>query len=167
MTIWAALATVLISIVAMEIAAWAIHKYIMHSRFGWGWHQSHHQETEGPFEKNDLYAVCFSFIAAGLFISGSLWWIPLWFVALGLTIYGLLYAFVHDGLVHQRWPFFVRTRGGYMKRLVQAHRLHHAVHTRDGGVSFGFLWADDVRKLKAQLKAQGDAANGPKATAQR
>ncbi|WP_298912579.1 sterol desaturase family protein [uncultured Algimonas sp.] len=152
MSILSAVAIVLGSVVMMEVLAWAIHKYVMHGP-GWGWHESHHRETDGPFEKNDLYAVWFSVIAAGLFIAGSLWWQPLWFVALGLTIYGLLYAFVHDGLVHQRWPFFVHTRGRYMKRLVQAHRLHHAVNTREGAVSFGFLWADDVRKLKAQLKA--------------
>lgn len=152
MTMLAAIALVVISVVGMEILAWAIHKYVMHGP-GWGWHESHHSETAGPFEKNDLYAVVFSFIAAGLFIAGSLWWIPLWYVALGMTIYGLLYAFVHDGLVHQRWPFFIKTRGRYMRRLVQAHRLHHAVHTRDGAVSFGFLWAEDVRALKAKLKA--------------
>jgi beta-carotene 3-hydroxylase len=40
-----------------------------------------------------------------------------------------------------------------MKRLVQAHRLHHAAHTKDGCVSFGFIWAEDVRTLKAKLKA--------------
>ncbi|GLQ19074.1 sterol desaturase family protein [Algimonas porphyrae] len=153
MTLWAALTIVLLSIILMEIFAWAIHKYVMHG-IGWGWHESHHRETDGPFETNDLYAVCFSVIAAALFIAGSLWWDPAWFIALGLTIYGLLYAFVHDGLVHQRWPFFVKARGRYMKRLVQAHRLHHAVHTRDGAVSFGFLWAEDVRRLKARLKAQ-------------
>lgn len=152
MSVWSAIAITLVSVVGMEIFAWAIHKYVMHGA-GWGWHESHHKETEGPFETNDLYAVCFSIIAAGLFIAGSLWSETLWFIALGLTIYGLLYAFVHDGLVHQRWPFFVKTRGRYMKRLVQAHRLHHAVHTRDGAVSFGFLWAEDVRKLKAKLKA--------------
>lgn len=153
MTLWAALPIVLLSIILMEIFAWAVHKYVMHG-IGWGWHESHHRETDGPFETNDLYAVCFSVIAAALFIAGSLWWAPAWFIALGLTIYGLLYAFVHDGLVHQRWPFFVKARGRYMKRLVQAHRLHHAVHTRDGAVSFGFLWAEDVRRLKARLKAQ-------------
>ena len=152
MSIWAATLTVLVSIIGMEIFAWAIHKYVMHG-VGWGWHESHHTDTHGVFETNDLYAVVFSFIAAGLFIAGSIWWTPLWFVALGLTIYGLLYGFVHDGLVHQRWPFFVKVRGRYMKRLVQAHRLHHATHTRDGAVSFGFLWAEDVRKLKAKLKA--------------
>lgn len=145
-------AIVIASIIGMEIFAWAIHKYVMHGP-GWGWHESHHTETEGLFEKNDLYAVVFSFIAAGLFIVGSLWWSPAWWIAVGLTIYGLLYAFVHDGLVHQRMPFFVKTRGRYMKRLVQAHRLHHAAHTKDGCVSYGFLYAEDPRKLKATLKA--------------
>lgn len=151
MSVWLATLIVIISVVGMEVFAWAIHKYVMHG-IGWGWHESHHTDTHGLFETNDLYAVVFSVIAAGLFIAGSLWSTPLWFVALGMTIYGLLYGFVHDGLVHQRWPFFVKTRGRYMKRLVQAHRIHHAVHTRDGAVSFGFLWAEDVRKLKAKLK---------------
>lgn len=151
MSVWLATLIVLMSVVGMEVFAWAIHKYVMHG-IGWGWHESHHTDTHGLLETNDLYAVVFSFIAAGLFIAGSLWSTPLWFIALGMTIYGLLYGFVHDGLVHQRWPFFVKTRGRYMKRLVQAHRIHHAVHTRDGAVSFGFLWAEDVRKLKAKLK---------------
>ena len=143
---------VVVSVIGMEAFAWAIHKYVMHSKWGWGWHESHHVETEGHFETNDLYAVVFSFIAAGLFILGSWWW-PAYAIGIGLTVYGLLYAFVHDGLVHQRWPFFVKTRGKYMKRLVQAHRIHHATHGRDGAVSFGFLYAEDVRKLKARLKS--------------
>ena len=79
---------------------------------------------------------------------------PLWFAALGVTLYGVMYAVVHDGLVHQRWPWRFRPKRGYAKRLVQAHRLHHAVHGRDGAVSFGFLYAPDVRRLKAQLSGR-------------
>ena len=71
MTLIANISIVLISIIGMEIFAWAIHKYVMHGP-GWGWHESHHTETEGLFEKNDLYAVVFSFIAAGFFIIGSI-----------------------------------------------------------------------------------------------
>jgi len=139
-------------IIGMEVFAWFIHKYVMHGP-GWGWHESHHTETEGLFEKNDLYAVVFSFIAATLFIISSMGISWLWYVALGLTIYGILYGVVHDGLVHRRLPFPRKARGKYMKRLVQAHRLHHAAHTKDGCVSFGFIWAPDVRKLKAELKS--------------
>ena len=145
-------AIVLISVIVMEIFAWVIHKYVMHGP-GWGWHESHHTETEGLFEKNDLYAVVFSFIAAGFFIIGSMGVTWLWFVGLGLTIYGILYGIVHDGLVHRRLPFPRKARGRYLKRLVQAHRLHHAAHTKEGCVSFGFIWAEDVQKLKAELKA--------------
>lgn len=139
-------------IVGMELFAWVIHKYVMHGP-GWGWHESHHTETEGVFEKNDLYAVVFSFIAAAFFIIGSMGVSWLWYLGLGLTIYGILYGVVHDGLVHRRLPFPRKARGSYMKRLVQAHRLHHAAHTKHGCVSFGFIWAPDVRKLKAKLKS--------------
>lgn len=151
---------VLSAIIGMEVFAWAIHKYVMHG-IGWGWHKSHHTETEGYFEKNDLYAVVFSFIAAGFFIIGSMGYSWLWYVGLGLTIYGILYAIVHDGLVHRRLPFPRKARGEYMKRLVQAHRLHHATHAKSGCVSFGFLWAENIQKLKAQLKANMASSRHP------
>ena len=77
---------------------------------------------------------------------------PLYWVGIGMSVYGVLYFFVHDGLVHQRWPFRYVPRNGYLKRLVQAHRLHHAVDGRDGAVSFGFLYAPPVRRLKEQLR---------------
>lgn len=35
MSVWAAILTVLMSIVGMELFAWAIHKYVMHGP-GWG-----------------------------------------------------------------------------------------------------------------------------------
>ena len=141
----------LAAIIGMEVFAWVFHKYYMHGR-GWGWHESHHVHTDGPFEKNDLYGVCFSVIAAALFIAGSLWSPVLWYIALGFTIYGVLYGFVHDGLVHQRWPFRVNAKRGYLLRLVHAHRLHHHTTTKDGAVSFGFLYAEKPEVLKARLK---------------
>ena len=45
-------------------------------------------------------------------------------------------------------------RGGYAKRLVQAHWLHHACVGREGGVSFGFVFARDPAVLKRELAAQ-------------
>ena len=63
-----------------------------------------------------------------------------------------LYAILHDLLVHRRIPFKGQPRGGYLKRLVQAHRLHHAVRSRDGAVSFGFLYAPPIEKLVTQLR---------------
>ena len=49
-------------------------------------------------------------------------------------------------------------RKGYAKRLVQAHKLHHATIGKEGGVSFGFVVARDPAVLKRELKAQ--AARG-------
>ena len=70
-------------------------------------------------------------------------------------VYGILYFLVHDGMVHQRWPFRYVPRRGYLKRLVQAHRMHHAVDGRDGCVSFGFLYAPPVGELKRRLGRTG------------
>jgi len=144
---------VIAAIIGMEVFAWVFHKYYMHGP-GWVWHESHHVHTKGRFETNDLYGVCFSLIAAALFIAGSFWSPVLWYIALGFTIYGVLYGIVHDGLVHQRWPFRLQAKRGYLLRLVHAHRLHHHTTTKDGAVSFGFLYAQSPDVLKAQLKAK-------------
>ncbi len=92
------------------------------------------------FERNDLYAIIFALIVGALFVAGNWIW-PLTPIAIGATLYGLLYVIVHDGLVHQRWPFRRVPRQGYLRRLYQAHKLHHASEGREGAVSFGFLYA--------------------------
>ena len=156
----------LAAFVSMELFAWAVHRYVMHSRWGWGWHASHHEPDAAGLEKNDLFAVVFAAPAILLFVLGSApGWGAAWWAGAGVTAYGVMYAVVHDGLVHGRLPVRLVPRSGYAKRLVQAHRLHHATHGRDGAVSFGFLYAPDVRKLKARLRALG-AREGAAATPQ-
>ncbi|MBY0448589.1 MAG: sterol desaturase family protein [Hyphomonadaceae bacterium] len=141
---------VVLSTAAMEGVAWAVHRYVMHG-WGWGWHASHHAPRTGLFEKNDLFAVVFAALAVGLFTAGRYGWEPLWWIALGMTAYGVLYALAHDVLVHRRLPGVATPKRGYLLRLHQAHHLHHAVHTRQGAVSFGFLLAPDPRHLRARL----------------
>lgn len=147
-------ALVLGAVVAMEAAAALIHRHVMHG-WGWGWHASHHAPRRGWFEKNDLYAVVFASVAIVLIALGNAW--PrldaLRWIGAGMTLYGLLYFVVHDGLVHKRWPWRWVPRRGYLKRLYQAHRLHHALDVPGHGVSFGFLWAPPAGRLKAQLHA--------------
>ena len=156
------LAVVVATVAFMEWVAYAVHRHVMHGRSGWGWHASHHEEHDDLLEKNDLYAVVFAAIAIALFWIGSAAWLPLWWVGMGVSVYGLLYFIVHDGLVHQRWPFRHVPRRGYLQRLYQAHKLHHAVEGREGCVSFGFLYAPPVRELKRQLR-EGGARPGPAA----
>lgn len=147
----ATLSVIAIAFLSMEGFAWFAHKYVMHG-WGWAWHESHHRTHEGVFEKNDLFVVVFSAIVIALFAFGASYWPPMTGIATGITLYGVFYSVFHDGLVHQRWPFRWQPHRGYLKRLVQAHRLHHATKTRDGAVSFGFLWAPNVNTLKHQLK---------------
>ena len=149
---------VIATVAAMEWVAWASHKYVMHG-FGWGWHRDHHEPHDNLLEKNDLYALVGAAISIGFFAVGSplvmgadAWWPGTW-IGLGVLFYGVIYTLVHDGLVHQRY-FRWAPRRGYAKRLVQAHKLHHATIGKEGGVSFGFVFARDPAKLKAELKAQ-------------
>ncbi|WP_095011950.1 sterol desaturase family protein [Tsuneonella mangrovi] len=149
---------VLASTLAMEGVAWASHKYVMHG-FGWAWHRDHHEPHDGFFEKNDRFALVGAAMSISMFALGSplvmranAWWPGTW-IGLGILLYGIVYTLVHDGLVHQRWFRWVPKRG-YAKRLVQAHKLHHATIGKEGGVSFGFVFARDPAKLKAELAAQ-------------
>ena len=152
---------VLASALAMEFVAWSSHKYIMHG-WGWGWHRDHHEPHDNTFEKNDLYGVVGAIMSISMFAVGSplvlgadAWWPGTW-IGLGILVYGLIYTFIHDGLVHQRYFKWVPKKG-YAKRLVQAHKLHHATIGKEGGVSFGFVFARDPAVLKAELKAQREA----------
>jgi len=148
-------AIVLMTVAAMEFVAWAAHKYIMHG-WGWAWHRDHHEPHDNLLEKNDLFGIVGAAVAIALFTYGYFYSAPLWWVAMGITVYGMIYTFIHDGLVHQRFFRWVPKRG-YAKRLVQAHKLHHATIGKRGGVSFGFILARDPVALKKDLKAQREA----------
>lgn len=156
---WLAPALIVIAtVLAMEWVAWASHKYVMHG-FAWGWHRDHHEPHDNKLEKNDRFALVGAAISITFFALGSRLvmgegaWSPGTWIGLGVLVYGLIYTLVHDGLVHQRWFHHV-PRGGYAKRLVQAHNLHHATVSREGGVSFGFVFVRDPAALKAELRRQ-------------
>ncbi|MGL4630397.1 MAG: beta-carotene hydroxylase [Leadbetterella sp.] len=136
----------------MEWVAWFAHKYIMHG-FGWSWHKDHHNHHAGFFEKNDYYAVVFSILAAGSIIFGDLyeqyWYIK--YIGIGVTTYGIAYFIFHDLIVHRRLKIKFIAKSSYMKRIMNAHYVHHKVHTKEGAEAFGFLFAPtkyDIRKKK-------------------
>jgi beta-carotene 3-hydroxylase len=152
------LAIVIVTVFAMEWVAWGSHKYIMHGP-GWAWHRDHHEPHGKVLEKNDLFGAVGAVLSISMFALGSplimgaeAWWPGTW-IGLGILVYGIIYTLVHDGLVHQRWFRYV-PKGGYAKRMVQAHKLHHATESKGGGVSFGFVFARDPAMLTAELKHQ-------------
>ena len=145
----------LATIAAMEGVAYAAHRWVMHGP-GWFLHASHHRPRVGLWEANDLYAVIFAIPSIVLLYAGvqlGLWPGFTW-IGAGVAAYGAIYFGFHDVIVHRRVPHRYVPRSGYMKRIIQAHRLHHVVETRHGSVSFGFLWAPPAGKLKARLKAE-------------
>jgi len=143
---------------AMEGVAWAGHKYVMHG-FAWAWHRDHHEPHDRLLETNDRFALIGAALSIALFAAGSPLirgeraWEPGTWLGLGVLLYGVIYTLVHDGLVHQRWFRWVPRRG-YARRLVQAHKLHHATLGKQGGVSFGFVLARDPAQLRRELKRQ-------------
>jgi beta-carotene 3-hydroxylase len=146
------------TILAMEVFAYVTHRWVMHG-FGWFLHESHHRARTGFWELNDLYFVIFATPSIILLIGGTSGMMGNWatWVGAGIAGYGAIYLGFHDIIVHKRWKTRYIPKSDYMKRIIQAHRLHHVVETKDGTVSFGFLWAPKPEVLKAQLQARGMA----------
>ncbi|EQB32930.1 sterol desaturase family protein [Sphingobium ummariense] len=144
------------TVVAMEGFAYVMHRWVMHGP-GWFLHASHHRPRTGRWEANDLYFVIFALPSILLLLGGVQWGWGNWATAVGAGIaaYGAIYLGFHDIIVHRRVSHRYVARSRYMKRIVQAHRLHHAVETKHGTVSFGFLIAPPPAALKRAL-AQGD-----------
>lgn len=142
------LATVLV----MEGVAYAAHRWVMHGP-GWFLHASHHRPRTGSWELNDLYALIFAIPSFVLLLGGVQlgWWPGCTWIGAGIAAYGAIYFGFHDVVVHRRLAHRYVPRSRYMKRIVQAHRLHHVVETREGTVSFGFLWAPPPEALKSEL----------------
>ncbi|KPF78569.1 beta-carotene hydroxylase [alpha proteobacterium AAP81b] len=154
-TWWQGIGIALIVVAIMEVVAILSHKYVMHG-FLWSLHKSHHEPRTGLFEKNDWFGVVGAIPSIILLLIGTHYGLHMiTAIGAGITMYGAIYFFLHDFLVHRRVKHRWNPQWGYLKRVVQAHRLHHVVETKHGTVSFGFIWAPPIRKLKAQLEADG------------
>jgi len=129
------------SVCAMEFVAWFAHKYLMHGLL-WSWHEDHHKphEKDGFFEKNDRFFLVFAIPSALSYIIGSstshTW---LFFVGVGISIYGLIYFLIHDVYIHRRFRWFKQLDNRYSRAILRAHGAHHAKQTKEDCESFGLL----------------------------
>jgi len=132
---------VFVVFVLMEGATWLIHKYIMHG-FLWFLHKDHHDHsTEGPLERNDLFFVIFATPSIALLYFGVKQdFSSLFFIGLGITMYGMSYFFVHDIFIHQRAKLLSDTKNPYLLSIRRAHKQHHKHLGKEEGECFGFLW---------------------------
>lgn len=125
----------LLTVLAMETVAAAIHRFVGHGP-GWALHQDHHDPGPGRLERNDAIPLVMALAAMvafrlGLTVPAYAW---LASVALGVTLYGLAYALVHDVYIHRRLPILPR-RLRWLEPLRRAHLDHH----RHGGAPYGVL----------------------------
>lgn len=125
----------------MECVTWLTHKYVMHG-FMWYFHEDHHQpKYANVFERNDVFFVIFAVPSIILFYLGaSEGFNYLFFIGLGITIYGFCYFMIHDVLIHQRFKWFKNTKNKYLIGLRKAHKVHHKHLGKEDGECFGMLF---------------------------
>ncbi len=132
---------VLVAFIGMEGVAWLTHKYVMHGLL-WIWHKDHHKkETEGFLEHNDFFFLIFALPGiAGLFLGMKNDYNFLFWIGLGITLYGICYFLVHDIFIHQRFKIFRKADSNYFKAIRRAHKIHHKHLDKEQGECFGMLW---------------------------
>jgi beta-carotene 3-hydroxylase len=131
----------LISFLGMEAVTWLTHRFVMHG-FLWRLHEDHHNKrTDSFLEKNDSFFVIFSIPSICLFAAGT--YLPdmgyMFFMGLGISIYGFAYFMIHEIFIHQRFKIFTRTDSVYFRAIRKAHKMHHKHLGKDDGECFGML----------------------------
>jgi beta-carotene 3-hydroxylase len=147
----------LISFVLMEPLTYGAHRWLMHGP-GRRLHRSHHRESSGGWEANDLFPLGFAAVvvlglAVGFNVDGFAGLVP---VGVGITTYGAAYALVHDVYTHGRLRGFGRRRVAGLDHLAEAHRLHH----RFGGEPYGMLVPIVPASLRARAARTDQARSG-------
>jgi beta-carotene 3-hydroxylase len=153
-----------VSLLAMEPAVALAHRRAMHG-WAWGWHRSHHQRAGGSFETNDRFPVVFAAATVAAMAVGATVeaLAPLLWVGSGVTAYGIAYLVVHDLYIHRRLGVLPGAGAALIRRLAEAHRIHHLY----GREPYGFLLPVVPAGLRARAQERPvdhrDALAGPRA----
>ena len=149
MSVGVFLLIVVVGFVLMEPLTAATHRWVMHGIGEW-FHRSHHRPGLRPrWERNDWFPVAFAAIVmVGLWLGFNTSLAALIPLAIGVTLYGIAYALVHDGYIHRRLPVGSKPIP-VLERLADAHRIHHLYNA----APYGML----VPVVPAELRAR--AAN--------
>jgi beta-carotene 3-hydroxylase len=125
----------------MEGMAWFTHKYVMHGLL-WVLHKDHHKKvSKGFFEHNDFFFLIFAIPGIlGLYFGLKNNFNLLFWIGLGITIYGFAYFLIHDIFIHQRFKFLRQTNNTYFRAIRRAHKVHHKHLNKEEGECFGMLW---------------------------
>jgi beta-carotene 3-hydroxylase len=131
-----------IGFLGMEAVTYVVHRFVMHGVLH-RLHISHHRNAAAEFatkaaEPNDVFPIGFSVVViagfwSGFNINGLAWLLPLFS---GVTLYGLVYTLIHDGIIHGRVRWMKRIDSRWSISLTVAHRAHH----RTNGEPYGMLF---------------------------
>ncbi|MGN6343062.1 MAG: beta-carotene hydroxylase [Ginsengibacter sp.] len=142
---------VIAAFAGMEIVAWLAHKYIMHGIL-WQLHKDHHKkEGDGFIEHNDFFFLLFALPGiACLFFGRQNDYNFLFWIGVGITLYGFAYFIIHDIFIHQRFKIFRNSNNVYFRAIRRAHKMHHKHLSKEDGECFGMLWVPFkyLRELK-------------------
>jgi beta-carotene 3-hydroxylase len=155
-----ALGTLVAVVVACAMEPWAriLHGKLWH-RSLWSIHRSHHTRRRGRFERNDILSATHAPFAAALVMIGCNMHGPLAALAIGtgvgMTVFGIAYVVVHDGLVHGRLPVAFLARIPFLRGVRDAHAVHHA----RGEAPYGFFLGQ--RELTRTPRARAARPSAP------
>ncbi|MGQ0827153.1 MAG: sterol desaturase family protein [Bacteroidota bacterium] len=149
---------IIASFVFMEIVAWTMHKYVMHG-FLWYLHKDHHLPHDHTFEKNDFFALIFVIpswllMMFGIMAGGDY----RLYMGIGITLYGVCYVLIHDGLIHGRIKFLANTKNSKLLALKNGHLAHHQHsakpdYKKEKDVCYGMLWVPLKYFIEAKKQA--------------
>jgi len=138
--------TMIVVMIAMDVWAGLLHGLIWHGSL-WFIHRTHHvRRAPGErFELNDTLAFLHAPVAIVLILWGccaqpSVAREIAFGVGVGMSLFGFVYLFVHDGLVHGRipWARFL-LRYAFIRKVVRAHVVHHRGAAAPFSLFFGPL----------------------------
>ena len=141
LSIFIAIFITIASFILMEGVAWGTHKYIMHG-FLWTLHKDHHKKDHyGFFEKNDYFFLIFAIPGIiGLLLGMQNNYNYIFWIGLGITLYGFTYFFIHEIFIHQRFKWIKKLNHKYFLAIKRAHKIHHKSLNKERGECFGMLF---------------------------
>ncbi|MEY3977601.1 MAG: carotene hydroxylase [Actinomycetota bacterium] len=158
------LALIVVGFAGMEAVTYVVHRFVMHGPFE-SLHRSHHRNAAAAFadkrpEPNDVFPAAFSLVViaalwVGFNVSGFAWLVPLF---VGVTVYGIVYTAIHDGVIHGRVAWMKRIDTRWTRSLTLAHRAHHQANNEPYGMLLPSLTMRN-RSLPAQDVRSGSRAS--------
>ncbi|MDN3669241.1 sterol desaturase family protein [Echinicola jeungdonensis] len=128
----------LLGFLLMELAGWAIHKYLMHGIL-WKIHKTHHKPSRSFLESNDVFSLVFGGVSILLMWLGHGNFDFRFWIGIGISIYGFSYFVLHDLLIHKRVKGMKMPKNSILRGIYKAHQAHHSHNKKNGAVAFGLF----------------------------